>query len=972
MKTKSLFAIFLLSALLAPPASAADKTWDRGGGVNNWTTATNWDLDTAPVAADSLFFAGVNTGNSNDFAVLTQFNGLTFNSGANAFTLAGNAITLGGNITNSSSNNQTISLATILAGNIAVNVNSTGSVNLNGAITGNQSITLNGGTSGGIGTYIGSDSRHSFQGTLLVNNSFLYSRGVAGGVIAPGATVNLGSTGTLDLRDRGATIGGLVGSAGSTARVNGGTQTLVLSGSGNYSFAGDIVNGGGTAQLQVVMNYGAGKGGVQTLSGNNTFTGKTFFDSGKLVLDYSVNENSKLSSTGLLDVRGGGTIEIAGGSTNFTQAVNGLALFSGGGAVVGQLNITRSSGTTTLALGAITYGGYTDVGSGAINFSHGNIATTTTGLFNGLLSNNTDQGAARITVGGANWATANAGNIVAYTGYTLFVTSGGNNTLNYELNGGSTATGNLNFNTLKISSSTGSAQTLALGNRTLALNRNGLLLTGTDDYSITADAGGGLGQAVIHNYSTGTLTLGATRDNIEHYGTGKTVLTAASTSTRANTLFGLRLGSGTLQFSNNNQLAGNGNVGLAGGTLIADTSGGDISLTNNSAGGFRTISLGSDVPVIDVIGGGTLTIAGVINTAYANPLYVNSPVVFGSANSSGTIIVTGNNTYTGDTRLDGVKLSVNSNTSLGSTSVNHKVVFSRNSTLNTTANIATSRYYDIYSAVTGTIETDASTTLTHNGTIAGAGNLRKAGDGTLTISGTNTYTGSTTVSAGTLILSGSGSINSSAVTVSGGAFRNNSSTNYTGALTFTSGSVGGTNLNGSLGGLTIGAGQILSPGNSPGTAATTSQTWAGGGSYLFEVNNATGTAGADPGWDLLTGTDTLALTATSGSKFYILLTSLTIGNIGGDAVNFDGALGYSWKLADFANAVTGFDASAFNVNRSAFTNVATGAFSVALGNTVGGDNTQLYLVYTAVPEPATWLLLGLGLATVLVFRRRCR
>jgi hypothetical protein len=61
----------------------------------------------------------------------------------------------------------------------------------------NQTITLNGGTSGGQGTYLGSDSRHSFQGTLLVNG-FLYSRAATGGIIAPGATVNLGATGTLD------------------------------------------------------------------------------------------------------------------------------------------------------------------------------------------------------------------------------------------------------------------------------------------------------------------------------------------------------------------------------------------------------------------------------------------------------------------------------------------------------------------------------------------------------------------------------------------------------------------------------------------------------------------------------------------------------------------------------------------------------------------------------------------------------
>ena len=192
-------------------------------------------------------------------------------------------------------------------------------------------------------------------------------------------------------------------------------------------------------------------------------------------------------------------------------------------------------------------------------------------------------------------------------------------------------------------------------------------------------------------------------------------------------------------------------------------------------------------------------------------------------------------------------------------------------------------------------------------------------------------------------------------------------------LTFTSGTVGGTNLGGNLDNLTIGTNQTLSPGNSPGTAATGSETWAGGGSYLWEINNATGTAGTDPGWDLLTGTGSLSITATSGSKFNIFVTSLTLGNIAGDAVNFDNSVDAFWLIADFSSAIT-FDATAFNVNASAFSNALApgGSFGVALGSSpgIGGDNTQLYVTYTAVPEPSTWLLLGLGLTTVTLFRRR--
>ena len=68
----------------------------------------------------------------------------------------------------------------------------------------------------------------------------------------------------------------------------------------------------------------------------------------------------------------------------------------------------------------------------------------------------------------------------------------------------------------------------------------------------------------------------------------------------------------------------------------------------------------------------------------------------------------------------------------------------------------------------GTINTDASTTLTYGGVISQTGPLTKTGDGTLTLNGANTYTGATTVSAGTLNVTGTLS-DDTAITVSSGA-----------------------------------------------------------------------------------------------------------------------------------------------------------------------------------------------------------
>jgi len=270
--------------------------------------------------------------------------------------------------------------------------------------------------------------------------------------------------------------------------------------------------------------------------------------------------------------------------------------------------------------------------------------------------------------------------------------------------------------------------------------------------------------------------------------------------------------------------------------------------------------------------------------------------------------------------------------------------------------------------------------------------LTKVGNGILTLSGNNTHTGATTVTSGTLLISSSGAINAtsgttvnggtfryngsqaltSSVTVSGGTLAYNSAADFSGALSFVSGTLAGTNFGGSLNNLTIGTGKTISPGNSPGTAATGNQTWAGGGSYIWEINDASGTSGIDPGWDLVTGTGSLSITATSGSKFTIYVTSLTLVNAPGDAANFNSALAYKWKIADFTTAIT-FAADVFNINTSGFSNSInpSATFGLALGSDpgIGGDPTELYLTY-AVPEASTTLLVGLGLGLAALLRKR--
>ncbi len=248
--------------------------------------------------------------------------------------------------------------------------------------------------------------------------------------------------------------------------------------------------------------------------------------------------------------------------------------------------------------------------------------------------------------------------------------------------------------------------------------------------------------------------------------------------------------------------------------------------------------------------------------------------------------------------------------------------------------------------------------------------VTKSSSSIRTLTGTNTYTGATSVTAGTLIVGGNGSINTtSGVTVNGGAFRNNSSVNFTAPLTFTSGTLGGTNFSGNV--LSVVANQVIAPGNSTGTMTSGAETWASLGTYVWEINDATGTAGSTTaGWDLLSITGGLSLTATTGSKFNINVTSLTGLQVGGNAQNFNSGTSYNWLIADTDSAITTFDATAFNVNTSAFSNAFGGTWSVVRGDSVvGGDSSQIYLSY-AIPEPTALALAALGGLLLMASRRR--
>jgi fibronectin-binding autotransporter adhesin len=742
-------------------------------------------------------------------------------------------------------------------------------------------------------------------GNLILNGGTLR---YTGGAVSTDRLFSLQASTTLDASGTGAVNFTNTASIG----YNGGTaaKTLTLTGASTGNNTISAVIGDNTGATSLVKN------GIGTwiLGGaSNSFTGTTTLNTGKLVLDYAASNTTKLANGAALTL-GGGTVELSGGS--HTEVVASTTLTNNTGTIIAQTN----SGSSVIQLGTINRSN----GGSTLSFSADNIATTNNTNTNEILGPG-------YTVG-SHWAVNSTnlanGSIVALSSYTTTVpTITGVNTANYQLTGSQNQTGTTVGNTLRIVNSAAD-DVLNLNTFNFDLNStNGvmaaMLYAGGSNNSYTINGSGAIKAATGNNH------LGV------NVFTGTLAVNALLNSGSANTT---KWGAGTLVIGSNNS-------GLSGAHYVQE---GTLRLANNGATGTTAggivVSNGATLELSNgvAIGAEALTISG-----------------YGISSAGALRNLAGNNSsYAG-------AITLNTATSAGGARINSDST----GTLTLTGGVVTSLFNDVTFGGAG--NTTVSTAV-----ISGAGGLIKDGAGTTTLTAANTYTGATRVSNGILsigtIATPTGSINSSALTIDGGNFRNNSATNYTGALTFTSGTISGTNWGGSLSNLTIGTNQTISPGNSPGTATLGAQTWAAGGSYVWEINNVSGTAGLDPGWDLINGSAALTITAASGgNEFSIDVMSLTLANAAGTLTGFNDATNYNWLIADFLS-ISGFDTSDFIVDTTQFAvhNSFTGSFGVALGDSpgIGGDNSQIWLTYTAIPEPKTAFLGVLGV--LLILRRR--
>ena len=243
------------------------------------------------------------------------------------------------------------------------------------------------------------------------------------------------------------------------------------------------------------------------------------------------------------------------------------------------------------------------------------------------------------------------------------------------------------------------------------------------------------------------------------------ILTIGGSSTNTFT-GGIAVNAGTLVLNLNRLNLGAGPVTLAGGTTFytsnfeGNSSGGTLPNTFTLGGGVVTLQTNKDIWITGAINGtGCMQIQGSGRTP--------GVMLSGAKTFSGGVKLGANN---GGTPM----VTIDNNNSLGTGTLRSELVSTSVSAgnLRTTANLTTSpgvtNTVDLAPGCRLVVDT-GSYTLWLSGAIIDSGNLIKIGTGTLTLSGSNTYTGTTTVAAGTLALSNAASLGHGALAISSSA-----------------------------------------------------------------------------------------------------------------------------------------------------------------------------------------------------------
>ena len=673
-----------------------------------------------------------------------------------------------------------------------------------GVISGTGGLALLGGTEmlTGANTYSGAatisagtlqlgngGTTGSIAGDVTDNGSLVFDRSdnvTFSGIVSGSGSLTQAGTGTLSLTGDNTYTGGTTIGAGTLQLGNGGTSGSVIgnvtdNGALAFNQSSDEGYGGIVSGTGSLTQSGAG---TLTLTGANTYTGATTVSTGTLALTGggSVASSSGVSDAGTFDISGtssGATIKSLSGSGAVTLGAQTLTLSNAtgtfGGVIGGTGGLILAGGTEILS-GANTYAGGTIISAGTLqlgdggtsgsvignvmdsgtlafdqsgNVSYGAIVSSTgslTQLGSGTLtltSANTYTGATTISAG--TLALAGSGSVASSNGVSdagIFDISGTSSGATIASLSG-TGTVALGAQTLTLSNASGMFAGVIRGVGGLTLTGGTEILTGTNAYSGSTAINAGTLQ-LGNGGSTGSI-VGDVTDNgalvFDHvYSEGISGLVSGSIS-----------GSGSLTQAGAGTLILTGNDTYTGGTTISN---GILQLGN----------LGTTGAIVgNVTDNGALVFEHTDNVVF-------SGTVSGSGSltqaGTGTLILAGNNTYTGGSTISSGNLQLGNGGTAGSI----------------VGNVTNNGY-------NSSLVFDRSDDWSYGGTVSGSGGLVKIGGDTLTMSGVNTYTGPTTVEGGALKIAAGGTLGFTTISVTNATFEIDNGATVSGRATLGAGAM---------------------------------------------------------------------------------------------------------------------------------------------------------------------------------------
>ena len=810
-----------------------------------------------------------------------------------------------------------------------------------------------------------------------------------GAIVAAVASPAIAQTTTLS----GTTTGNVsIAASSGTPLIDGnsvltGTANFFYAGAGSISAIGTMTsNLSGTGALRFSSPA------TLVIAGTNTYAGGTSVTDGGLIEVTTGGSISHSSSDLRVGVDGGpGSMTLSGGSVAIRDAAIGSGqdvtsfltvdsgTWTGSGALTvasaGATSVFQLDGGSVRSLSSTIGTGVSDIGnrdkSNGSALINGGTWTTTNGLVLG-----TAGGIGRLTLAGGavNSGSGVIGNDLGSTGSANV--TGGTWTNSGDFTVGSAGTGTLSMSGMGTVVVGG---TLSRGtNGTISLSSGGTLQIGVGGNS------GVLGNDLT---TEGTLVFNRTgtsshthvidgSGSVVKQGSGTVILAAANGWSG-----GTALNGGALELGNAAALGSTGTISFGGGALrfTADNTV-DYSPRFNASGGQsfqldtnnQTVTLGSDIAgsgsTLEKLGAGTLILAedntfsgattvtsgtlqfgaGGNTGAIAGNLVNNAAVVFNRSSDldssgaisgsgtlemggSGTLTLSGNNSYTGATTLSSGALSLGSTTALGATS---SIAFAGGALQFTAANHADpSATFSTANGQAYKLDTNGESVTLAANLVSSGGSLEKLGAGTLTLSGNNTFTAGTTLSAGTLSLDSGGALgtptNAAGGTISfaGGTlqYSGNNQSDYSARFSTVAGQAMSIDTNGQ---------SVTFATNLASSGATLAKL--GSGTLALTANNQLGGGVSLQGGVLQLGSAG-AIGSSGAIEFHGGTLQFTAANTADVSGRISGASGQAFRIDTNGQAV--IFASALGGTGNTFTKLGSGTLTLSADNGYDGVTT---------------------------------